>query len=143
MNTLHMPSVVKAGGIAAAVAIVWSLLSFIPLVGDYLALCFVCGGFLIPIGAGLAYGYFAPGEEDLTQSAVGGTLAGGASGILLGIFVAIQGSISSGISEGLGSAIAAGAAGTFICAGGLGIGGLIFGAIGGLLWPLIQQQMGK
>ncbi|MFQ5435346.1 MAG: hypothetical protein ACE5FD_10765, partial [Anaerolineae bacterium] len=109
MSGLHMPSVLKAGGAAAGVAILLGLSTMIPFIGGFVAICFLCGGFLIPIGGGMAYGYFAPGEEDTGQSAIGGALSGLAAGVLLGIFSAITGSFSSGVSEGLGSAVASGA----------------------------------
>lgn len=142
MNNLHMPSVVKAGGAAAGVAVLLSLMSLIPFLGGFVAFCFLCGGFLIPVGAGMLYGYFAPGQEETSQSALGGALAGGVGGILLGIFSAIQASISTGVQEGLGEAVAAGALGTILCSGGLGVMGFVLGAIGGLLWPVVQKQMG-
>ena len=140
MNNIHFPSVLKAGGAAAIVAIVVALLTFVPFLGGFLALCFLCGGFLIPIGAGLAYGYFAPGEEDTAQAAIGGAIAGGVSGILLGVFFALQGSISSGIQDGLGSALIAGTFGTLLCSGGLGTMGFVLGALGGVAWPMIQNR---
>ncbi len=142
MSSLHMPSVLKAGGAAAGLAILLGLISMIPVIGGFIAICFLCGGFLIPIGGGMAYGYLAPGEEDTSQSALGGALSGLAAGVLLGVFSALSGSISTGLSEGLGSAVASGAIATILCAGGLGVMGLILGAIGGLLWPMVQKQIG-
>ena len=140
MNNIHFPSVLKAGGAAAAVAIIVLLLSFIPFLGGFLVLCFLCGGFLIPIGAGLAYGHFAPGEEDTAQAAIGGAISGGVSGILLGIFFAIQASISGGMQDGVGGALVAGAFSSLLCSGGLGIMGFVLGALGGIAWPMIQNR---
>jgi hypothetical protein len=112
--------------------------AFIPVLGDNVGFCFLCGGFLIPIGAGLGYGYLAPGKEETTQSAMGGALAGGASGFLLGIFLGISVLIGGAVTEGLGEALVGAPIFTLLCVCGLGIAGLIFGAIGGVIWPLIQ-----
>lgn len=142
MSGLHFPSVLKAGGAAAALAIVLGLIALIPFLGPIVLLCFLCGGFLIPVGGGMAYGYFAPGEEDTGQSALGGALSGLAAGVLLGIFAAVSGSVSTGLSEGVGSALASGAVGTIIFSGCLGFMGLILGALGGLLWPVVQRRAG-
>jgi hypothetical protein len=140
MNDLHMPSILKSGGAAAGLSALLLLLSFIPGLGDIVGFCFLCGGFLIPIAAGLGYGYLAPGKEETTQSAIGGALAGGASGFLLGIFFGINALVSGAVTEGLGlgEALAGGTVVTLLCVCGLGIAGLIFGAIGGVIWPLIQ-----
>lgn len=137
---IHMGSVIKSGGLAAVLAIVLGLLSFIPVLGDIIGFVFLCGGFLIPIAAGIGYGYFAPGKEEIKDSAVGGALAGGASGLLLGIFFGISATVNTAVSDSLGNALAGGAIVTLLCVCGLGIAGLIFGAIGGVIWPLIQRR---
>lgn len=139
---LHMGSVVKSGGLAAAVAVLLGLLSFIPVLGDVIGFCFICGGFLIPIGAGLGYGYFAPGEEEIMDSAVGGALAGGASGLLLGIFAGLSATVTSVVTENVGEAVIGGAILTLLCVCGLGIMGMVLGAVGGAIWPLIQKRSG-
>lgn len=138
MNNIHMPSVLKSGGAAAGLALLLLLLSFIPVLGRIIGFAFLCGGFLIPIAAGIGYGYLAPGQEELSQSAIGGALAGGVGGFLLGIFFGISAAISSAVTEGLGEALAGGTVVTLLCVCGLGIAGLVFGAIGGVIWPLIQ-----
>jgi len=146
MDGLHIPSVVKAGGIGAGIAIVAGLLGYIPFLGGFVALCMLCGGFLIPIASGVLYGYFAPGEETISQSAIGGALSGGAAGVLLGIFTGINTSAMSAISDagvGVGDALAGGAITAVLCACGFGIAGLVLGAIGGAVWPAVQGQMGK
>ncbi len=142
MNNIDMQSVLKAGGIGAGVAIVLGILSLIPVIGPIIGFIFLCGGFLIPIAAGMLYGYFAPGLEDTATAAIGGALAGGASGILLAVFSAISGGISSGLQEGVGAGLAGGAiSGIFgvLC---FGIMGFVLGAVGGLIWPFVQKQMG-
>lgn len=143
MNNLHMPSVLKAGGISAVVAILLGVLSLIPLIGPFIALCFLCGGVLIPVAAGMLYGYFAPGQEDTATAAVGGALAGGAGGIILAVFSSVSGAITAGMQEGIGSGLAAGAVSGIFGALCLGFAGFVLGAIGGLIWPLVQNQFGK
>jgi hypothetical protein len=142
MNNIHVGSIFKSGGAAAALAFVLLLISFIPVLGDIIVFCFLCGGFLIPIGAGIGYGYFAPGEEDVAQSALGGALSGGASGLLLGVFFGVSAAINGAITAGLEEALVGGTVLTLICVCGLGIAGLVFGAIGGAIWPVIQKQRG-
>ena len=65
---LDMESVLKAGGLAAVAAILMGLITSVigalPFLGGAINIAlapFYClGSFLIPIGAGMAYGYFAP-----------------------------------------------------------------------------------
>ena len=134
-------SVIKAGGVAAAAAVVLGIISQIPFFGSILWFCFCIGGFLIPIGAGALYGYFAPGREDIGESALGGLLAGGTAGIIYGIFQGISALVflifdSSNVVD----ALAASAITTVFSVCGFAIAGLLFGAIGGMLWILIQQR---
>lgn len=143
MDRIDMQSVLKAGGASAGVAIVLSLLSIIPVIGPIIGFCFLCGGILIPIGAGMLYGYFAPGQEDTSTAAIGGALAGGAGGIILAIFSAISGSVAAGMQDGLSSGLAAGLGGGIIVSICFGISGFVLGAIGGLIWPMVQKQMGR
>ncbi|MCP4424760.1 MAG: hypothetical protein GY803_09730 [Chloroflexi bacterium] len=143
MNNLHMPSVLKAAGISAGVAVLLGLLSLIPVVGGFIAICFLCGGILIPVAAGMLYGYFAPGEEDTQTAAIGGALAGGAGGILLAVFSAISGGVSAGLQEGIGGGLAAGAMGGVMTALCFGVFGFILGGIGGVIWPTVQNQFSK
>ena len=143
MNNLHMQSVLKAGGVSAGVAILLGVLSLIPFIGPFVAICFLCGGILIPVAAGMLYGYFAPGEEDMSAAAVGGALAGGVGGIFLAIFSAVTGAVTTGLQEGLGGGLAAGATGGIFSALCLGIMGFILGGIGGAIWPLVQKQFSR
>lgn len=140
MNNIHMQSVIKSGVVAAAAAILLGLLSLIPVIGPVAAFCLACAGFLIPVGAGIGYGYFAPGEEDMATSALGGALSGAASGLILGVFSGFSAAVSTAVSSNLGEAAVGGIVGTLLCMCGFGLGGLVFGAIGGVIWPLIQGQ---
>lgn len=142
MNNIDMQSVLKAGGVGAGVAILLGVLSFIPVIGGFIAILFLCGGFFIPIAAGMLYGYFAPGEEDTSTAAIGGALAGGASGILLAIFSAISNAVVGTATDGIGTGLAGGAMSGIVGALCFGIMGFVLGAIGGLIWPFIQKQMG-
>jgi len=140
MNNLDMQSVLKAAGVSAGIAIILSILTLIPFIGGFIGILFLCGGIFIPVIGGMLYGYFAPGEEDTSTSAIGGALAGGASGILLAIFSALMGAVSSGLQQGVGSGLAAGAVGGILGSICLGIFGFVLGGIGGLIWPLVQKQ---
>ena len=141
---IHFPSVLKSGGIAAVVAVVLGILSLIPFVGPFVGLCYCLGGFLIPVAAGLGYGYLAPGDEDYGESAVGGALSGGAAGILYGLLFGFGTLIITAISGGgIGEAVASGVLTTIFSACGFTFAGIIFGALGGVLWPLIQGQRSK
>ncbi|WP_420627453.1 hypothetical protein [Candidatus Leptofilum sp.] len=142
MNNIDMQSVLKAGGIGAGVAILLGVLSFIPVVGGFIAILFLCGGFFIPVASGMLYGYFAPGKEDTATAAIGGALAGGASGILLAIFNAISTTVVGAATDSVGSGLAGGAMSGVVGALCFGIMGFVLGAVGGLVWPFIQNQMG-
>ncbi len=140
MENIDMQSVIKAGAAAAGVAILLGLLSLIPFLGPVVAICLACAGFLIPVGAGIGYGYLAPGEEDMATSALGGALSGGASGLILGIFSGLSSAVSTAVYSNVGDALASGTVATLLCVCGFGLGGLAFGAIGGVIWPLIQGR---
>ena len=143
---IHTPSVVKSGGIAAATSLVLGLLSAIPLLGCLVWPLACLGWFLIPTGAGLGYGYLAPGKEDLAQSALGGALAGGFGGLVYGLISGIMAAITNaGMTafleqEGLVATASGGIVSFLLSLCGPLIGGLIFGAIGGVIWPLIQER---
>ena len=143
---IHTPSVVKSGGIAAATSLILALLSAIPLLGCLVWPLACLGWFLIPAGAGLGYGYLAPGKEDLAQSALGGALAGGFGGLVYGL---ISGILAAVTNAGMAAFIeqtdivATASGGIFSFFFSLCppiIGGLIFGAIGGVIWPLVQER---
>lgn len=143
MSNIDMQSVLKAGGIGAGIAILFGVLALIPFIGPIIGILFLCGGFLIPIAAGTLYGYFAPGEEDTSTAAIGGALAGGASGILLSIFSALTSAVSAGVSDGVGAGLAGGVISGTVGAICFGLLGFILGAVGGLIWPFIQKQQGS
>ncbi|MCI0398311.1 MAG: hypothetical protein L0332_23800 [Chloroflexi bacterium] len=145
---VHMPSVIKAGVIAAVVSGILAVLTAIPFVGGFIWLCTCFAGFLIPVGAGLLYGNFAPGQEDLAQSAIGGGLAGAIGGLIYGVISGLSTTvlatlIQSGDVETAVTALTAGIVGTLISCCGTAIGGLIFGAIGGALWTVFQGRKGS
>ncbi|MEM9776155.1 MAG: hypothetical protein AAF902_16375 [Chloroflexota bacterium] len=133
MENLDMQSVLKAGAIAAGVAIALNVLSVIPFIGGIFTFLLICGGIFIPIAGGMMYGYFAEGKEDTQTAAIGGALAGGVSGIIL----AVLGSILGGIIGSVEGSILAGGIFGSICLGILGFG---FGALGGAIWPSIQDR---
>lgn len=152
----NMNSVVKAGGLAAAAGLILAVLSAIPLL-NCLILPLICvAWFVLPIAAGMAYGYFTPGKETMGQSAIGGALAGGFAGLVYslvnGLLGAATGRATAALEqlqgiEGLEGVTVDGSGFTI---GGLLIGmcisvfvGLIFGAVGGTLWPLFQANRGR
>lgn len=143
---INTGSVVKAGGIAAAIGLVLAILGGIPYL-NCLVLPLLCiGAVLLPIGAGLGYGYFTPGREEMSQSALGGALAGAFGGLAYGLGTGIMGLITNaGATAFLDEADIA------VSTGGSVIGlffatclsivaGLVLGAIGGLLWPMFQRE---
>lgn len=139
-------SVVKAGGIAAAVGLVLGVLGSIPVLNCLFAPLFCVGAILLPIGAGVGYGYYAPGREDLGQSAIGGALAGAfggfAYGLMTGLMALFTNAGAAAFLEDADIAIGVGgSAASFL--GSLCVPiftGLILGAIGGLIWPIIQSN---
>jgi hypothetical protein len=151
----NMNSVVKAGGLAAAAGLVLALLSAIPFI-NCLVLPLLCvAWFALPIAAGMAYGYFTPGKETTGQSALGGALAGGFGGLAYslvnGIFGAVTGRTTAALDQLQGIEGLEGVAvdPTGFSVGGLLLGicisvfaGLLFGAIGGVLWPMFQANRG-
>lgn len=142
---IHMPSVIKSGGIAVLVSFVLGILAALPLLGCLFWPLVCLGWVLIPLGAGLGYGYLAPGKEALGESALGGALAGGFSGLVYGLVSGIASMLTGAGQvammedpEMLPGALASGAFGLIISICVPLIGGLIFGAIGGVLWPVFQ-----
>lgn len=143
---INTGSVVKAGGLAAAVGIVLAILGSIPLLNCLVFPLLCIGAVLLPVGAGMGYGYFTPGREEMGQSALGGALAGGFGGFAYGLATGLMGLITNaGASAMLEDAdIAIGAGGTVVTV--LGsmcvsiVVGLVLGAIGGMLWPMFQRD---
>ena len=129
MNNLDMQSVLKAGAFAAGVAIVLNILSIIPFIGGIFGFLLICGGIFIPIAGGMGYGYFATGKEDTQTAAIGGALSGGVSGIIMGVGSALLGTETFTVSGPIAGAVC------------LGIMGFVLGAIGGVVWPQIQDRI--
>lgn len=141
---INTQSVIKAGGAAALIGLVLGVLSVIPVLNCLVAPLLCIGSFLLPLGAGLGYGYWTPGKEEMTESAIGGALAGGFGGFVYGLVTGLASMVTNSGTAALleGSDIGTAATGGFV---GLLIslcipiiGGLFFGAIGGVLWPVIQ-----
>ena len=96
--------------------------------------------FLIPIGAGLYYGYLAPGRESSFQSIVGGALSGMVAGIILGLAFSFNTLMLTTVTTGLLGPALASSAGVFLITGGImGVVGAILGGIGGLVWRFAQR----
>lgn len=130
---LHKPSIFKAGGIAAIITVIFNLLPMIPNISPVFQLVAEVGAYFVFFLAGLGYGYFAPGEENLLEGIVGGLLAGLAAGIIYCIlysflnFATVESSVALQL---LGMSI--------ITYGSLGG---IFGAAGGFIWPRVQSKI--
>lgn len=142
---VHMPSIVRSGGIAVLASIVLGILAALPLLGCLFWPLVCLGWILIPLGAGLGYGYLAPGKETLGESALGGALAGGFSGLVYGLVSGIAGLVTNTGTVALmedpdmvPGAIAGGVVGLVFSICLPLVGGLIFGALGGIIWPAVQ-----
>jgi hypothetical protein len=130
----------RSGSVAAVVAGFLYLLALTPFFDNLITVLMLAGAVIIPLGAGLGYGYLAPGEETMAQSTVGGALSGLVAGIILGIAVGINAFMLAGLSTGLlGYAIVGGVGVTIVVAAIFGLFAAIMGAIGGVLWQIVQK----
>lgn len=150
----NMNSVLKAGGLGAGVALLLALLGAIPVLNCLLLPLLCLAWFALPVATGMAYGYFTPGKETTGESALGGALAGGFAGLVYALINGLVGAATGGMSaafqqlegiEGLPMETAAGAGiGSLLIVVCFSVfGGLLFGAIGGVLWPMFQGTRGK
>ena len=136
---IHFGSFVRSGTVAAVVAGFLYLLALTPFFNNIIMVLMLTGIVLIPFGAGLYYGYLAPGEETMGQSVIGGALSGFVAGIILGIALGINAFMLAGISTGiLGYAIAGSIVVTIASAIIIGVFAAIMGAIGGVIWKVVQ-----
>ena len=137
---IHFGSFVRSGTVAAVVAGFLYLLALTPFLNNLLVVLFLAGAVLIPFGAGLYYGFLAPGEETMGQSVIGGALSGLVAGIIIGIAVGINAFMLTAASTGvLGYAVAGGIGVTLLSAAIFGVFAAIIGALGGVLWRFIQK----
>ena len=168
---IHTPSVLK-GGIAAAllgstvallftvplrsingtvagpdpIGLILGLLSAMPVL-SCLLVPLLCASFvLLPLGAGLGYGYLSPSEHSSTDSLLGGGLTGAFGGLIYGLIAGLASLvINSGAAVFLQDVAVVPKAvsniiGVIVSAGLVFVGGLIFGAIGGALWPVFGRR---
>ena len=137
---IHFGSFVRSGTAAAVVAGFLYLLALTPFFNNIIMVLMLTGIVLIPFGAGLYYGYLAPGEETMGQSVIGGALSGFVAGIILGIALGINAFMLAGISTGiLGYAVAGSIVVTIASAIIIGLFAAIMGALGGILWKVVQK----
>ena len=137
---IHFGSFIRSGTLAALVAGLLYLMSLTPFFNSVITVLMLAGIVLIPLGAGLYYGYLAPGEESMGQSVLGGALSGLVSGIILGIAFGINTFMLAGTSTGiLGCAVAGSITVTIVIAVVAGIFAAIMGAIGGVIWKFVQD----
>jgi hypothetical protein len=137
---IHFGSFVRSGTVAAVVAGFLYLLTLTPFFNNVLMVLMLAGIVLIPFGAGLYYGYLAPGQETIGQSVIGGALSGLVAGIILGIALGINAFMLAGIGTGiLGYAVTSSIVATIVSAIIIGIFAAIMGALGGILWQVVQK----
>lgn len=138
---IHLGSFVRSGTAAAVVAGLLYLVALTPFFDSIISILMLSGIVLIPLGAGLYYGYLAPGHESTGQSIIGGALSGLVGGIILGIAFGVNAfmmglEITGYLSKAVGSSIMV----TVIIAVVAGIFAAIMGAIGGAIWQLVQKD---
>lgn len=138
MFKIHGPSLLRAGTMGAAVAGLLYLMALTPFFDNVLMVLLLAGAILIPIGTGIYYGHLAPGEETMFQSIVGGALSGLVVGLILGLAFGLNAFVMSQATSFLGS-VASGVGTTLIIGGLFGVVGAILGAIGGVVWKIIQR----
>jgi hypothetical protein len=132
----------RSGSAAAVIAGCLYLLALTPFLNDLIVGLMLIGVVVIPLGAGLYYGYLAPGEETFTQSTIGGALSGLVAGIILGIAVGVNAFMLAAASTGiLGYAVKGSIGVTILSATIFGVFAAIVGAIGGMLWQIVQKQI--
>lgn len=139
MYKIHVGSFIRSGTMAAVVAGFIYLLSLTPFFNNILHVILLAGAVLIPFGAGMYYSYLAPGEERTGQSVIGGALSGMVAGIIIGIAFGINAFMLGTVSNIFGYAIVSSIGVTILTAAILGLFGAIMGAVGGLLWQLVQK----
>lgn len=149
MQNMNMQSVLKAAAIGAIVNIVMGIISGLVLLVSESAgqtiqwvTSACCGWLLIPLVAGVLYGYFTPGKETVGQAAGGGAISGLVAGIAFGVTQGIINVILDVAWYGLdfGTALSGGV-GTIVsfCCAAI-IVGSILGAIGGAIWTAVQKN---
>lgn len=136
---IHASSFIRAGTAGAILAGLLLLLALTPFFEDFLAIVLVTGALIIPLCTGIYYGRLAPGEETLLQSIIGGALSGLVGGIILGIAFGLNAFMLNLASGILGYAIASSIGVTILATAILGLFGLLLGALGGIIWQLIQR----
>lgn len=137
---INFPSVLRSGAIAATIAGLVLLLALTPFLDNFMLVLLLLSAFLIPIGAGLYYGYLAPGHESSFQSIVGGALSGLVAGIILGLAFSFNSLMLTTVTTGLLGPALASSAGVFLITGGImGVAGAILGGLGGLVWRFVQR----
>lgn len=140
MLSINFPSALRSAAVSATIAGFVLLLALTPFLDNILLVLLLASALIIPFGAGLYYGYLAPGEENSLQSIIGGALSGLLAGFILGLAFAFNSFMLTTVTSGLlGQALASGA-GVFMITGGiLGVAGAILGGIGGLVWQFVQR----
>ena len=138
MWKIDSSSLIKASTMGAVIAGLIYLMSLTPFSDNVLMVLLLAGGILIPIGTGMYYGYLAPGEETMFQSIVGGTISGLIVGLILGLAFGLNAFVMSSATSFLGS-VESGVGTTLVVGGFFGAAGAMLGAVGGVLWKIVQR----
>lgn len=138
MLNINGPSLVRAGTLGAVFAGLLYLMALTPFFDNILMVLLLAGAVLIPIGTGMYYGYLAPGEETMIQSVVGGAISGLIVGLILGLAFGLNAFVMSQAQSFLGS-LASGVGTSLVIGGIFGAAGAVLGAIGGVIWKVIQR----
>ncbi len=137
---IHIGSFIRSGTAAAVIAGFLYLLALTPFLNNLLVVLLLGGAVVIPFGAGMYYGYLAPGEESIGQSVIGGALSGLVAGLILGIAVGLNAFMLETISTGIpGFAITSGIGAALVSAVVFGLFAAIVGALGGVVWKFVQN----
>ncbi len=137
---IHVGSFIRSGTAAAVIAGFIYLLALTPFLNNLLVVLLLGSAVVLPFGAGMYYGYLAPGEESIGQSVIGGALSGLVAGIILGIAVGLNAFMLQAIGTGIpGFAFTSGIEAAIASAVIFGLFAAIIGALGGVLWKFVQK----
>lgn len=143
--TINWQSVIKAGAVGAVLGLVAGFLNLASVLVEAIAilsgLAACCGYLLVPVVSGVLYGYFTPGEETTGQAAAGGAISGFAAGFMFGVISGVSTAVGSLVDGAEFGDVIANSAFSIVsaCCGAI-VAGTILGAIGGVIWLVIQNQ---
>ena len=146
MNQIDFKSILKAAAVGGIVNTLIAIVSGASNLIEsdlpnliWFTLC--CGAILVPVGSGLFYGRFAARRESMGNAALGGGLAGVASGVIFGLANLLV-TLSVGLFESktLDEIVTASTTVVLSACCGAFVFGALLGALGGVGWSLIQGE---